>query len=1022
MNRSDLNSTGRRSHERDLGSGFVPRLAGRDAEMKGIASALGRTSKGSGGALFLAGEPGIGKTRLAQEALSLARARGFTVLEGQAYPLEAGLAYSPVLDAFRPLLRSLDASRQSALLGGLPDLGRLFGGLNLPAPDPLGDPALEKTRLFEAVSRFLDRLARERPVALFIDDLHWADPASLELLHYLARGLSEQSVLLLAAYHAGAVETVRGLRALVTSLIRARIAEEIVVSRLDPDAVASQARDALGGDPPAELLALLEARARGTPLFVEAIIQDLIATDRLSRTLGGWTLAGDAGVGAPSSVRHSILDRIERLDPSERLFLDLICVMGEGGPHSVLAAASGLDDGTLLRAFQRLRVTGLVVEQTTGPEVFYRVTHPLIQQVTYDELPEMARRRAHSAVAAALERLRPDDVDRLARHYSNAGPEADRNRALSVMLAAGERARAICANDEAARHFGAALALVREGYRPAPDMTPPSPILPWLLERLGEAWDRVGEGGAALEVWAQALSEHVQAGDAASISRLHRLISTAEWDRGRLGIADTHLVAGLEALAGREPSQDLSDLHFARFNMFNRLGDLAGVTTVAADLIALSERLASPQAEAQTRMAEVTLKMNRGDPMGARDSAQRALGAAENADHPILIYRAHDWLALTGLRLGDHGLIRRHSEGCLDIARRLGAPVLELIPRQRLTFADFMSGEWKRALKCNSEGLALARRMGNSRGVANLLAARAMVLAFQGNLADAEACISETRLAFGGGRLADRHVFGFADLAETVIALEQGEAERAYAITARFPRSVAPPGGAGAITGAAAPIALALLGRAQMATGRSEEALAIAAELTALDPEMASYSNALGARLEGLARISLGEAEAARACLERATEAFTVLEMPFEAACSRMEWVSLATAGRSASPPLEAMALAARESLMAFETIGALRYVDRARKLLRKLGVSPEAKRRAPRTGGRPLSPRELDAARLVADGLSTVEIAARLTLSPRTITTHLDHIYSRLGFRSRASLARYVTDAGLLSPEGENT
>ncbi len=154
-----------------------PPLVGRRAEMDRLAAQLSRAARGQGCAIFLVGEAGIGKTRLAHEALVLAREQGFLILEGSAYELEGRLAYAPILAAFGPFLRRLDSAHQARLVSGLPDLGRLFTDLRLPAPLSLGDPALEKTRLFEAVARLLEQLTRETPVLLFLDDLHWADPS-----------------------------------------------------------------------------------------------------------------------------------------------------------------------------------------------------------------------------------------------------------------------------------------------------------------------------------------------------------------------------------------------------------------------------------------------------------------------------------------------------------------------------------------------------------------------------------------------------------------------------------------------------------------------------------------------------------------------------------------------------------------------------------------------------------------------------------------------------------------------------
>jgi predicted ATPase len=229
------------------GSTGVP-LVGRSEELGRVLAALERASAGSGGALLLAGEAGIGKSRLAAEALTLARQRGFVTVQGAAYPLQADLAYAPILEALGPFLTGLEPGRLAALVRGLPDLGRLFAGLHLPPPEPLGDADLERTRLFEAVSRLVERVAAERPVALLVDDLHWADAASLEFLHYLARGLAGRRVLLLGAYRLDESRTHPGLRTMVRSLQRLGLAEELPVGALrTPNRMIVEYGDRLAG-------------------------------------------------------------------------------------------------------------------------------------------------------------------------------------------------------------------------------------------------------------------------------------------------------------------------------------------------------------------------------------------------------------------------------------------------------------------------------------------------------------------------------------------------------------------------------------------------------------------------------------------------------------------------------------------------------------------------------------------------------------------------------------------------------
>jgi predicted ATPase len=173
-------------------SAAIP-LIGRATELDRVRAAIERASSAAGSTLLLAGEEGMGKSRLAAEALVLARQRGFLTLSGTAHALHTDLAYAPVLEAIGPFLAGLPAGHLSQLVRGLPDLSRLFGNLSLRPPSSLGDPALERTRLFEAVARLVERMAADRPLAILIDDLHWADHASLDLLHYVARGLADHN-------------------------------------------------------------------------------------------------------------------------------------------------------------------------------------------------------------------------------------------------------------------------------------------------------------------------------------------------------------------------------------------------------------------------------------------------------------------------------------------------------------------------------------------------------------------------------------------------------------------------------------------------------------------------------------------------------------------------------------------------------------------------------------------------------------------------------------------------------------
>jgi DNA-binding CsgD family transcriptional regulator len=333
----------------------------------------------------------------------------------------------------------------------------------------------------------------------------------------------------------------------------------------------------------------------------------------------------------------------------------------------------------------------------------------------------------------------------------------------------------------------------------------------------------------------------------------------------------------------------------------------------------------------------------------------------------------------------------------LGLARSAGIPTLEVMPRYLLVMTGFLAGDWDGVWRETTELLALAYRVGSLRGVAAGLLGRAMVLSSRGQLPEAAACLAEARSVFGGASPVDQHLFVTLDAVNVQIALERGDPSTALAAAGTL-----------ATSWPAMPFHLAVLGEAQVAAGELDLALGTAAQVAALGPG-APYPAALAARLVGLVHHRRGDRAGALEALARAADGFTLLAIPFEAARCRLEWALAAAPER----PDEATA-AAQQSLTIFSGLGARRFADQARRLLRDLGARPAPARRA---GGRVvgLSGREAEVVRLVAEGLSNADIARRLVISPRTVTTHLQHVYARLGLGSRAALVRYAVEHDLL-------
>ena len=721
-------------------SAAIP-LVGRSIELDRVRAALERAAAAAGNTLLLAGEEGIGKSRLAAEALALARQRGFLTLNGTAYALHTDLAYAPMLEAIGPFLAGLAAGRLGRLVRGLPDLGQLFSNLPLGTPAPLGDPALERTRFFEAVARLVERIAAERPLVILIDDLHWADHASLDLVHYVARGLADQRVLLLGTYRLDEARAHPRLRSLIRSLQRSGLAEEMTLAPLRPDAVAKLAASLLQGQPPEALLSFLQDRAAGTPLYVTALIRGLRESGALFRAGGAWTVGSGSLSEMPPVIRDMVLGRLERLDASERMTVELIAVAGDAASRAVFGQVSGIPPEEIDAAIGRLGQMGLLVVEHPGSEVLYRVAHPLIAEVAYAELPESRRRRLHIEVAAALEAVGIEDPQRLAHHYRGAAWEADSDRALMVFIAAAAAGEMVHADAEAADHLAAAIELARI-HRPS--------LVNELLERLGLARMRAGQLDLAVVAWLEAVGQRQRADDGPAVIRLRGLLAQAEWERGRFEEAEAQLAAGFAVGAvGEAGEAELAELHHIRLQFLSRMSDPGGMTDVLAALPTVS---GTRQMQATAELARAYSAFLHGRFSEARVKGLHALVMAEDEQLITLAVRAHRHLGMTAANTGDVQLARDHLVDDLALVGRVGSPTLEVGVRGFELLVDLMTDAWDEVLAGASSLLALSNRIGSARGVAMALAPQAIVLAFRGQVEEAARTLAEARRVYGGAR------------------------------------------------------------------------------------------------------------------------------------------------------------------------------------------------------------------------------------------------------------------------------
>jgi DNA-binding CsgD family transcriptional regulator len=367
-----------------------PVVVGRDAELHVIESALDRAAGGETVHLLVAGEAGVGKTRLTSEAARLAADRGFRVLRGDCGNVGgSSLPYGPFVEALRNLAIELGPVDTAVVAGpAARDLTRLvpaFGSIDDASSQ--SDPV--QARLFEALFGLFQRLAERSPVLLIIEDLHWADSATRETIAYLVRSLRDLPVLLIGTFRSDELHRRHALLPWLAELDRGGRVERIDLARLERIHVATLISAILGAQPEAELVANVYSRSDGNPFFAE----ELLAASRQGR----------AGPRLPPTLREILLAHVAAVPETATAVLRVAAVAGRRVEHELLAEVAGLPEDELLDGL-RAAVGGhlLVVESGEGAEQ-YAFRHALVQEVVYDDLLPGERRNLHRAFAEALE-------------------------------------------------------------------------------------------------------------------------------------------------------------------------------------------------------------------------------------------------------------------------------------------------------------------------------------------------------------------------------------------------------------------------------------------------------------------------------------------------------------------------------------------------------------------------------------------------------------------------------------------
>ena len=446
-------------------------FVGRRVEFDKLVARLDAIAGGTGTLVLLGGEPGVGKTRLSEELLAEARQRGMLALTGHCYE-EGQAPFAPFIEILEQLLREMPVGVLRDALGeDAADLTRLVPKIrsvlnDVPEPAEL-EPEQQRRVLFNAVLDLFRRLSARQPVVLLLDDLHWADEATVGLLQHLVPHLSDLALLGVGTYRDVELDVGKPFEKAMATLVRQKQAVRVPVRRL-PETAVAELLTALGNsEPPASLVEAIFQETEGNPFFVGEVFHHLSEEGKLFDESGAWKpdLTVDE-LDVPEGVRLVVGRRLERLSEATPTMLTSAAVVGRRFDLTLVEALGDVDSEAFLAAIEEAEAAQLIASERPGRETTYVFTHELVRATLLGALSLPRRQRSHARVADAIEAVYTSDLPRhasaLARHLYEAGAAADETKTVRYLTLAADQALETGGFEGALRNIERALPLVRD--------------------------------------------------------------------------------------------------------------------------------------------------------------------------------------------------------------------------------------------------------------------------------------------------------------------------------------------------------------------------------------------------------------------------------------------------------------------------------------------------------------------------------------------------------------------------------
>jgi predicted ATPase len=433
-----------------------PILVGREQELNQLKQYLDLATKGEGNTVLISGGAGCGKTRIATDFLNSARKKGIDILSGWCLS-NSTVPFFPFLEAFDSYFTSNQNNNQGLFSQQLEIKTRLVEGLNTNGKNEASSPQSWKDHAFAAVAKELLLYSNNKMLILFIDDLQWADSASLSLLHYISRNIKKEKILIIATFRSEELGENNGaLQDTLRLLSREDLFSEVKLTNFNYQQVVEVAQSMLGGELDSQLAEKLTKESGGNPLFLIEALRFLTEQDNLTNELGKWHLQNEK-VGLPLKVKDIILRRVSRLTPQQRRILDVASVVGDKFDPELVGAVLEQDSLRILESLNDIAHNNSLV---SSDEKYFKFDHAKSRETLYEEIFPPLRIGYHARIAEKIETIATPNKPRvsdLAYHYRKAD---NFDKSIHYSLLAGLDSIARFSNTEAIQHFTYVLGII----------------------------------------------------------------------------------------------------------------------------------------------------------------------------------------------------------------------------------------------------------------------------------------------------------------------------------------------------------------------------------------------------------------------------------------------------------------------------------------------------------------------------------------------------------------------------------